>query len=114
MGVSRTLDSSCDQTHVTCFHLHRSCGVQHLSEVTITIRSAKHDQYVDKFFEYEFTTCYLREKIASDNFQQDLFSRNLPFSAMYRKTARRNLPGCKEFHGNLLFRPVRRFLVVNL
>ncbi|GFV08459.1 hypothetical protein TNCV_2936751 [Trichonephila clavipes] len=34
----------------------------------------------------------------TDDFQQDLFSRNLPFRAIYHKIAKRNLIELKEFH----------------
>ncbi|GFY15952.1 hypothetical protein TNCV_1285971 [Trichonephila clavipes] len=39
---------------------------------------------------------YLRKRIANEDFQKDWCSHNLPFSAIYLKTARRNLPERKE------------------
>ncbi|GFU29782.1 hypothetical protein TNCV_4746021 [Trichonephila clavipes] len=45
---------------------------------------------------------YLEKRNTSDNFQQDLFSRNLPFSPINRMTSWRNLPDRKEFHPALL------------
>ncbi|GFY10058.1 hypothetical protein TNCV_1946031 [Trichonephila clavipes] len=45
---------------------------------------------------------FLGKQIANDNFQLDWCSRNLPFSAIYRKTAFRNLPKHREFHATSL------------
>ncbi|GFV71984.1 HTH_48 domain-containing protein [Trichonephila clavipes] len=38
------------------------------------------------------SSSYLRKRIANDDFQQDLFSRNILFGATYCKTVQRNLP----------------------
>ncbi|GFX18969.1 hypothetical protein TNCV_322741 [Trichonephila clavipes] len=44
------------------------------------------------------------KRIANDNFQQDWHSRNFPFGAINRTTARRNLPERQEFHAVSLLR----------
>ncbi|GFU00623.1 hypothetical protein TNCV_4817961 [Trichonephila clavipes] len=40
---------------------------------------------------------YLRKRIVNDDYKQDRCLRELPFSAIYPKTAE-NLPKVKEFH----------------
>ncbi|GFV87759.1 hypothetical protein TNCV_780411 [Trichonephila clavipes] len=45
---------------------------------------------------------YPGKRIPNDNFQQDWCSRKLPFSAIQRKTAGRNIPEHKEFYAESL------------
>ncbi|GFV48991.1 hypothetical protein TNCV_2164811 [Trichonephila clavipes] len=48
-------------------------------------------------FEYEFILLFRETETVNDNLQLDLSSQNLQLSAIYHKTASRNLPELQEF-----------------
>ncbi|GFU09206.1 hypothetical protein TNCV_1122221 [Trichonephila clavipes] len=118
--TSRTPNSSRDQnqTHLTfCLHLQRSSDMEYPCSSNVPGTTAKQRAHYDSQIHtrsahrevYRLNTSffnYLGKRITSDDFQKNLFSRNFPFSATYRKTIWSDFPERLKIHtGSLSGQP---------
>ncbi|GFS57782.1 hypothetical protein TNCV_2908921 [Trichonephila clavipes] len=99
-----------NQTQVTfCHPLRRSCGVENACSSKLPGTTA--EQRAHYYQQLQISSVrrpvirlnttsfyYFGKRIANNGFLDDLFSRNLPFSFTYGKTAWRNLSERQEFN----------------